>query len=51
MNNLYNNNTGFRKASKRRFVGVWECRSGFLKIFCEKIRMFLPRACVCVCMI
>ena len=34
MNILYNNNIGLRKVPKWRFAGVWECRSGFFKIFC-----------------
>ena len=42
---------GLRKVPKWRFVGVLECWSGFFKIFCEKIRTFSGRACVCACMI
>lgn len=50
MSNLYNNNIGLRKVSKRHFVGVLECWSGFFKIFFKKNRTFSPRVRMCAYM-
>jgi len=51
MNILYNKYTMLSQVPKVHFVGVWECRSGFFKIFFKKIRMFLARGRMCVHMI
>ena len=50
MSNLYNNNIGLSKVSKRHFVGVLECWSEFFKIFFKKNRTFSPRVRMCAYM-